>query len=117
VPVALDETLVYQTKRRTRADGLSDDECIALNLFWRRHVRVPILAKALRVSKNTIYYRALTGVADSYPNSMHSNKARDTNELIDRIGEDEAWNRYVSDEMVIRVNEEMAAERDRRNAA
>ena len=114
--IALDETLIYKTKRKPREDGLTDDECIALNLFWRKRVRVPILAKVFSVSKNTIYYRALTGAAKLYPTSTYSNKARDTNALIDSLGEEEAWNRFVTDEMVLAVNQEMAAEVERRNA-
>ena len=115
--IDLDETLIYKTKRKPREDGLTDDECIALNLFWRKHVKVPILAKVFRVSKNTIYYRALTGKADSYPNSLYSNKAKDTNALIDKMGFKAAWDKYVTDEMVDAVNEEMAAELARREAA
>ena len=48
---------------------------------------------------------------------MYSNKAKDTNALIDRIGFQEAWNRYVTDEMVDAVEAEMAAELARREAA
>ena len=46
----IDETLIYKTKRKPREDGLTDDECIALNLFWRKHIkgRLPILAKVFR---------------------------------------------------------------------
>ena len=113
----IDETLIYKTKRKPREDGLTDDECIALNLFWRKHIKVPILAKVFRVSKNTIYYRALTGKADSYPNSLYSNKAKDTNALIDRLGFQVAWNKYVTNEMVDAVEAEMQAELTRREAA
>ena len=113
----LDETLIYKTKRKPREDGLTDDECIAINLFWRKHVKVPILARVFRVSKNTCYYRCLTGNANSYPNSIYSNKASDTNALIDKMGFQKAWDRYVTDEMVDAVNEEMAAELARREAA
>ena len=113
----IDETLIYKTKRKPRQDGLTDDECICLNLFWRKHIKVPILAKVFRVSKNTVYYRALTGKADSYPNSLYSNKAKDTNALIDKIGFQAAWDKYVSDEMVDAVEAEMAAELSRREAA
>ena len=42
---------------------------IALNLLWRKKVRVPVLAKVFRCSKNTIYYNCLTGDAPSYPAS------------------------------------------------
>lgn len=113
----IDETLIYKTKRKPREDGLTDDECIALNLFWRKHIKVPILAKVFKVSKNTIYYRALTGSADSYPTSMYSNKAKDTNALIDKMGFQKAWDKYVTDQMVDDVEAEMAAELARREAA
>ena len=65
---ALDETLVHKTKRAPRESTLTDNECVALNLFWRKNVRVPILAKVFKVSKNTIYYRALTGNAELLSN-------------------------------------------------
>ena len=115
--VELDETLIYKTKRRSKENGLTDDEVIAINLLWRKHVRVPILAKVFRVSKNTLYYRCLTGTADSHPNSKYSNKASDTNALIDKMGFQKAWDKYVSDELVLRVNAEMAAELERRENA
>ena len=35
----IDETLIYKTKRKPRQDGLTDDECIAINLFWRKHIK------------------------------------------------------------------------------
>lgn len=63
--VALDRSLMMRVKRKPREDVLTFDECVALNLFWRKGVPVPILAKAFHASKNTIYYRALTGTADS----------------------------------------------------
>ena len=115
--IELDETLLYKTKRKSREDGLTDDECIAINLFWRKHVKVIILAKVFRVSKNTCYYRCITGNANSYPTSMYSNKAHDTNALIDRIGFQAAWDKYVTDDMVRAVNAEMAAEVERREKA
>lgn len=113
--VMLDEALVTKTKRKPRSDALTDDDCVAINLFWRKGVRVPLLARIFKISKNTAYYRALTGTADSYPNSIYSNNAHDTNALIDRLGEAEAWRRYVTDDMVRAVNAEMAAELERRN--
>ena len=113
----IDETLIYKTKRKPREDGLTDNECVALNLFWRKNIKVPILARVFRVSKNTIYYRALTGKANSYPNSLYSNKAKDTNALIDKMGFQRAWDTYVTDEMVDAVEAEMAAEVARREAA
>jgi hypothetical protein len=112
--IELDEALIYRTKRRAREDGLTADERIALNLFWRKGVRVPILARAFQCSKNTIYYKSLTGDADSYPTSNRSNSAAETNALVDRLGVDEAWDRFVTPRMIDAVNAEMAREARRR---
>jgi hypothetical protein len=106
----LDETLIYRAKRRARDDGLSVDERVAINLFRRRGVRVPTLAAAFEVSKNTIYYKCLTGRADSYPGSPDRNEADATNALIDKLGVKEAWDKFVSDEMINRVNAQLALE-------
>ena len=111
----LNETLLQRIRRKPRE--LTNEECIALNLFWRKGINVLILAKVFHVSKNTIYYRALTGTADSYPNTANSNSAADINTLIDRLGVEEAWNRYVSDEMVDAVEAEIAVELERRESA
>jgi hypothetical protein len=105
--VKLDETLIYRAKRRARDDGLSVDERVAINLFRRRGVRVPTLAAAFEVSKNTVYYKCLTGRGDSYPNSPSQNEADATNELINRLGEAEAWDKFVTDEMINRVNAQL----------
>lgn len=110
--IMLDETLIYQTRRKARKDGLTSEERIALNLFWRKGVKVPILAKAFKISKNTIYYKALTGGADSYPNTAHYNPAMETNKTIDRMGEAAAYKKFVTPEMIKAVNEEMARWRD-----
>lgn len=115
--VTLDETLINLSRRKPREDALTADALMAVNLFWRKHVRVPILARVFHASKNTLYYRALTGTADSYPNSLYSNQAREINETIDRMGEDEAWRRYVTDDMVAAVNAAMREEIDRRDKA
>lgn len=112
--VRLDETLIYRTRRRAREDGLTADERIAINLLWRKKVRVAILAEVFNVSKNTIYYKALTGTADSYPNSPRSNSAAETNEAIERLGFDEAWKQFVTDDIVKRINEANKREADRR---
>lgn len=108
--LSLDETLIARSRRKPREDALRNEDCIAVNLFWRKGVRVPILAKVFHASKNTLYYRALTGTAESYPNSLYNNQAAETNALIEKIGEDEAWHRYVTDDMVLAVNEAMARE-------
>ena len=112
--IVLDQELLYKTKRRRRDDGLTDNEVVAVNLLWRKKVRVSILAAVFGTSKNTIYYRCLTGRAKSYPDSTYSNKATDTNALIDSMGEAVAWDKYMTDEIVQRVNKEMAEELRRR---
>lgn len=98
----LDEGLVHQAKRAPREDGLTESERIALNLFWRKDVRVPILAQVFQCSKNTVYYSCLTGGAKSYPKGR--NKAEEVNQLIDRLGVERAWSEYVTPDMVRAVN-------------
>jgi hypothetical protein len=115
--IELDEKLIFLTKRRTREGGLSDVERIAINLFKRRGVKVPVLAKVFNVSKNTIYYKSLTGDADSYPNSQYSNSAADTNALIERMGVEAAWETYIRPEWIGAVNAENAREVARRERA
>jgi hypothetical protein len=112
--IQLNEDLMYLTKRRARGDGLKPRERIAINLFWRRGVKVPVLARAFNVSKNTIYYKCLTGLASSYPSGM-SNLAEETNDLIERLGVEEAYKRYVTPKMIKAVNEEMEREDDVRS--
>ena len=108
--IELDQALVAQTSvPPARIDGLSLGEKIAINLFWRKKVRVLILAKVFQCSKNTIYYNCLTGDAASYP---PSNSARQVNAIIDQIGEKKAWSQYVTPGMIHAVNsanEELAA--------
>jgi hypothetical protein len=108
------KTLLYRTKRRARKDGLTADERVAINVFWREGVRIPILAKVFKVSKNTIYYKALTGEADSYPNSNRSNSAKETNELIESLGVEEARKQFITEKMQLAVEAEMAREAKRR---
>lgn len=112
--VKLDETLIYQTKRRTREGGLTPEERIAINLLWRKKVRVPVLAKVFGVSKNTAYYKALTGTAGSYPTTGRSNSAAETNAVIDKLGFEVAWARYVTDKMITAINAENKRELERR---
>lgn len=107
-------SLLYRTKRRARKDGLTPDERVAINVFWREGVRVPVLAKVFKVSKNTIYYKALTGEADSYPNSNRSNSAKETNELIESLGLEKAREQFITDKMQHAVEAEMAREAAKR---
>ena len=99
--IDLDEDLIRLARRAPRRDGLQENERVAMNLFWRRGVRVPVLAKVFQCSKNTCYYNCLTGDAASYP---AGNKAAEINALIDRLGEQKAWDQYVSPTMIRAVN-------------
>ncbi len=99
----LDENLLYLARRPLRSDGLTEEECIAINLFWRKRVRIPILAKVFQCSKNTIYYNCLTGEAPSY---RANGRAREVNDLIERMGEDKAWAKYITPKMTQAINEE-----------
>jgi len=114
---APDPRLVYFLKRKPRKNSLPPEACIAINLFVRRGWKIPVLAKAFGVARNTIYYRILTGDAPSYPNSIYSNSARDTNDLIDAIGENVAWRDYVTPAMVEAVEAAGRSELERRKAA
>jgi len=42
------------------------------------------------------------------------NAAKETNDLIERLGEDAAWEQFVTEAMVEAVNKEMAKEAQRR---
>ena len=99
--VPLDETLIAEARRAPRHDGLSFGERVALNLLWRKKVRIQVLAKVFQCSKNTIYYNCLTGDAVSYPGGR---KAHEINEIVDRMGEDAAWAQYVTQTMIRAVN-------------
>ena len=102
--VTLDETLIAQARRAPRHDALSLSERIALNLLWRKKVRVPVLAKVFQCSKNTIYYNCLTGDAPSYPASGRNKERARSTEIIDRMGEDAAWREHVTSTMIRAVN-------------
>jgi hypothetical protein len=108
--IKLDEGLISRVRRSAHAESLTIDDRVALNLLWRKRVQVPILAKVFKCSRNTIYYKALTGKADSYPNSEGADEA---NALVDRfvaeVGLDEAVNRYVPADIVAAVNKANAA--------
>ena len=98
--------LLVIAKRKNRQEGsLTDAECVSANLYWREGVNPRILAKAFGVSKNTLYYRALTGKADSYPTSRFHNRAADINRIVDRLGPDEARRRYLTPEIKARVEQ------------
>ena len=99
--IDLDESLIRQARRAPRRDGLTEQERIAMNLLWRRHVRVPVLAKVFQCSKNTVYASCLTGDAASY---VSGHRAKEINDLIDRMGEDAAWREHVTSTMIRAVN-------------
>ena len=99
--IELDQDLIRRAKRAPRKDELTEGERIAMNLFWRKGVRVPVLARIFQVSKNTCYYNCLTGEGSSYP---RSGLALATNARIDAMGEAAAWRHYVTPQMIAAVN-------------
>ena len=72
-----------------------------MNLLWRRHVRVPVLAKVFQCSKNTVYASCLTGEAASY---VSGHRAKEINDLIDKMGEVVAWRENITPAMIRAVN-------------
>jgi hypothetical protein len=87
-------------KRAPRQDELAMNERIAMNLFWRKGIRVGVLAKVFNCARNTIYYSCLTG-GGAYPSAGTADKI---NKYIDRVGMQKAWDENVSDEMIRAVN-------------
>jgi hypothetical protein len=114
----LDPVHAYLLKRSGRSDGLTPEERIAVFILHAngKGYRVGLLADAFKVSRNTIYYKALTGRADSYPNSPRSNSAEDTQAVIDHLGLEEATRRFVTPAIVAKVKaaEERALARHRK---
>ena len=96
----LDQALLAKARRIPRRDGLTFEERMALNLFWRKEVRVSVLAKVFQCSKNTIYSNCLTGDAPSYAYG----RAQEINDLVDAMGEQKAWDKYVTPGMIHAVN-------------
>jgi transposase-like protein len=113
---ALDRTLVYLTKIKGGRGHLTPEEKLAINVFWRDGVRVPAIARAFGVGKNTIYYNCLTGEAPSYTSTPAINPPEEINQLIEDMGLDEARRRFVTSEMNERINREMEVELDRGRA-
>jgi hypothetical protein len=111
----LDIATVFRLKRRRRKEGLSDAERVAINLFRRKGVKVSLLARVFKVAKNTCYYKAVTGEAPSYPTSMRSNPAGETNAIIEELGEERAWKKFVTPKMRRAVNAALKAEEARRD--
>jgi hypothetical protein len=108
--VQLDKTLVRRTRRRIRKDELTFDERMAIHWFRKNDIKIAILAKVFGMAKNTLYYKALTGDADSYPNSPKSNSVADIKALFDELGMDEVERRYVTNKMKKAMNAAMAEE-------
>lgn len=98
-----DKKLLARLSKRRDPDVLSLADKIAINLAWRDRARIPILAKLYGVSKNTIYYKCISGDAASYP-SGETNTAAEINAIIDRIGVEAAFETYLTDEHVKRTN-------------
>ena len=98
--VQLNETLIQRASRAPRYDELAMNERIAMNLFWRKGVRVKVLAQVFNCARNTIYYSCLTG-GGAYPARGTADKI---NKYVDRVGVQKAWDENVTDEMIRAVN-------------
>jgi hypothetical protein len=101
-----DPAMIARSRRKVRA--LSFDERVAIRLMWHegKGVPGPVLARAFRCSKNTIYYRSLTGRADSYPTT-----GTDVDQVeaeIARLGIEEASRLYITEEIQAKVKAELA---------
>lgn len=117
----LDTALILEKKRKPLKGAMDLPTRVALNLFWRKKsakergpipVRAITLAKAFNISPNTLYYQCLTGDAESYaPFRRGFNAAREVNELIDHLGPDQAWAKYVTPKMIEAVNAQLRAEK------
>lgn len=110
--IALNESLLAATRRNRSFPELTLQERIAVNLFWRRGVKVRIIAKAFgNRHKNTLYYQCLTGDSRSYPKAKAgTNSGIEVNEIVSKIGMAAAWKKYVTDDMVANLNAAMAEE-------
>lgn len=115
--VMLDENLINLSRRRPREDALTHDQLVAINLFWRRGVKVTIIAKVFHASKNTLYYRALTGTADSSQSALYAGQAQEINALVDKLGHEKAWDQYVTDDMVTAIHAALREDIERRDSA
>jgi hypothetical protein len=64
-----------------------------------------VLARAFKCSKNTIYYKSLTGRADSYPTTGGPVNAVETE--IARLGVEAASRLYITEEIQAKVKAEL----------
>jgi Zn-dependent peptidase ImmA (M78 family) len=115
----VDRSLIFRARRKRTnyPNQLTPEQAIAINLFRRDGTRAIILARAFGVSKNTIYYRCLKGEAASYQDSPESVKvAKEANRVIDSMGFQAAWEKYVTQDMVDRVEAELKADLENKAA-
>jgi len=79
---------------------LSLHERIAANVLWRKGYHISTLMEVFQVSKNTLYGNALTG-GGAY---LSGRRALEVNDLVDRMGVNQAQAKYVTPEMIRAVN-------------
>ena len=110
--VELDKALIARSRRKVRALTFADR--VAINLLHdnRKGVSGPMLARVFGVSKNTIYYKSLTGKADSYP--TNGAQVTEVEQEIARLGVRRAKKLYLTPDIVARVNAEMARTAERK---
>jgi hypothetical protein len=115
--ITLDLALVDKSRRYSH-NSLPERQLISLNLFRRLRVKMAVLARAFRLSKNTIYDQATTGDNDL---------ARRINAIVDAELEKMTamprhkalvvlLHRYASDGEIDAVNKENAREAARKEA-
>lgn len=111
--LTVEDSAVYRaTRRQRRKEKLTQQERIALNVFWREGVPVPLLAKVFRIAKNTIYYKALTGQAESYPTaSQYEDSGAQINDWVEEMGVEKARELYVTKKMRTAIKRHEKAQR------
>jgi hypothetical protein len=103
----LNRALIVRSRLKARKLSLSDR--IVINLLYdnksKDSVSVPILARVFKCSKNTIYYKSLTGRADSYPTNGH--EVSEVEREIALLGREEAKRKYLTDKIMKKVRAEV----------
>ena len=99
--IAPDPVLTYLARRKP--EKLTPEERVAIALLRRRGIRAAVLAKAFGVGRNTIYNSCIRDTIDE------TAAAKAAHMLIEAIGEEAAWDRFVTPAMVAKVDQANAA--------
>jgi hypothetical protein len=104
--IELDPALIARSRRKVRALTFGDRVAINLLHTGQPKISTPILARVFKCSKNTIYYKSITGQADSYPTDGH--EVTEVEREIAFWGREEAARIYLTDKIKKRVMLEVA---------